>query len=295
MPTKAQAVPVSEMQACARSFADWFFEQGFTARRVGPEDLLLSLTDSMKESAQGCLVLSIFYWLWCSALPPVDGSRAAQQSLAAANPQLRPESANLYFGEMEHELARRIRGIVRSIEMLASDIAVVAKRQQARVVFKGQNDGTLTERAFSTWRTSGRVLRTLVEPTGLVGISAMHVPHTLDEWRECRLNIEFTLYAAKFSNTQIAKLMPGGGGAKAVFQRRNHALNVDSGVPAIEHRPKADGRAPSVTTDGDRSRTAEARRDRGARARLGKQRASLDQNGATRKHSPRPKTPRSSG
>jgi hypothetical protein len=272
MPTKAQGVPVSEMQACARSCTAWLVAHGFTTGPVEPEVLLFSLTDAVNESAQGGLVMSIFYWLWCSALPPVDGRRANEKSRAAANPELPPEVASLYFGETEHELARKIRGIVRSIELLERDIAQVKKRQRSRVVFIGQDGRTSTEHAFYTWLSTGRVLQTLVEPTGLGGISAMQVPHTLEDWRKCRLNMERALYSAKFSNSQIAKLLPDGGSAKDVFQRRRHAQKVDLGVPAIEHRPKANGKAPSVTADGDESRPAQARRDRGARAGRGAQR-----------------------
>lgn len=293
MPTKAQEVPVSEMQACARSCAAWLVAEGFATGPVEPENLLFSLNDSVNDSAPGGLVLTVFYWLWCSALPPVDGRRAVAKSRAAANPRLPPGMASLYFGETERKLAGKIRGILRSIELLAPDITAATKRQRARVVFKGQEDGTSTERAFCTWLASGRSLQTLVEVTGSVGISAMPVPHTLDDWRKCRLNIELALYAAKFSNSQIAKLLPGGASAKAVFQRRRHTRRVDPGVPAIEHRPKAIGRAPSVTTDGDQSRTAQARGDRGARTRVRQQRAPLDQDGAARKHPPRSKTPRS--
>jgi len=293
MPTKAKGVPVSEMQACARTCTEWLIAHGFTTAPVEPEVLLFSLTDAVNESVQGGLVLSIFYWLWCSALPPVDGRRAAEKSRAAANPELPQEVASLYFGETEHEVARKIRDILRSIELLERDVAHVKKRQRSRVIFKRQNDGTSTERAFYKWLASGRVLQSLVEPTGLRGIPAMQVPHTLDDWRKCRLNMERALHAGKFTNAQIAKLLPGGGSAKDVFQRRRHAMKVESGVPAIEHRPKAAGKAPSVTTDGDQSRTAQARGDRGARAGVRKQRAPLDQDGPARKHSTRPKTPRS--
>jgi hypothetical protein len=281
------------MQACAQSCTAWLVAHGFTTGPVEPEVLLFSLIDAVNESAQGGLVMSIFYWLWCSALPPVDGRRAKEKSRAAANPGLPSEVASLYFGETEHELARKIRGIVRSIELLERDIAQVKQRQRSRVVFKGQDDGTSTEHAFHTWLSTGRVLQTLVEPTGLGGISAMQVPHALEDWRKCRLNMERALYSVQFSNSQIAKLLPGGGSAKDVFQRRRHALRVEPGVPAIEHRPIANGKAPSITADGDQSRTAQARGDRGARAGVRKQRAPLDQDGAPRKHSPRPKAPRS--
>ena len=292
MPTKAQGVPVEEMQACARSCAAWLVAKGFTTGPAEPEVLLFSLAETVNESVPGGLVLSIFYWLWCTAMAPVDGRRAAEKARAEANPELPRDTGDLRFGNTEHELAGKIRGIIRTIELLGDEVELVAERQRAQVVFKRQNDGTATRRAFHAWRTVGQALQRLVEPTGLRAIPAMQVPHTLDDWRRCRLNIELTLYEAKFTNTEISKLMPGGGGAKAVFQRRNYALNVDLGVPAIEHRPNAGGKAPSVTADGDQSRTAEARRNRGAGTRVGQQRAPLDKNRATRKHSPRPKTPR---
>jgi len=41
--TKAQEVPVSEMQACARSCAPWLVGQGFTTWPVKPENLLFSV------------------------------------------------------------------------------------------------------------------------------------------------------------------------------------------------------------------------------------------------------------
>ncbi|MET0791106.1 MAG: hypothetical protein ABW061_06250 [Polyangiaceae bacterium] len=132
MPTKAKGVPVSEMQACTRTCTEWLIAHGFTTAPVKPEVLLFSLTDAVNESVPGGLVLSIFYWLWCSALPPVDGRRAKEKSRAVANPQLPPEVASLYFGETEHELARKIRSIVRSIELLGRDIAHVKKRHHPK-------------------------------------------------------------------------------------------------------------------------------------------------------------------
>ena len=134
MLTKAQGVPVTEMQACAQSCTAWLVSEGFTTSPVGADLLLFSMTDAVNQSAKANLVFSVFYWLWCSALPPVDGRRAAEKARVAANPGLAQDTASLYFGDTEHKLARKIRGLIRSIELLQGEVEVVTKRQRARAL-----------------------------------------------------------------------------------------------------------------------------------------------------------------
>jgi hypothetical protein len=310
MPTKAKGVPVSEMVSGANGCAAWLVHAGFTTGPVDADGLLFALTPAVNESVQAGVVLTIFFWLWCNALPPVDGRRSAEKERVVSGPpghgrkrrtlmhagrrMTREAFAGLHFGSMEHDLARKIRAVVRSIEALGEHVWLAADRQKERRVLKGQEDGTKTRHVFNTWLRAGRMLQTLIEPTGSVGVSAMPVPHTLDDWRKCRFLLELVLSDAEFSDKEILKLLPGGGRPKDVYLRRYNAQKVKRGAPPIEHRPTAGGSASSAAADGDQSGTAKARRSRGAGQGVRKQRAALDKDRATRKHSPRSKAPRPS-
>lgn len=129
------------------------------------------------------------------------------------------ETADLFHGAIEHNLARKLRDLSACTLALSKSVEEVAARQSRRRKFKAEPTGDDIRSAHKQCVPALQSLQSLVEPTGPDGISAMPVPHTMSDWTKCRLELELQLHAA-FTDTQIAQLLPRGGTERNVSERR---------------------------------------------------------------------------
>lgn len=214
------------MKACADGLVKWLVDNEYTSGPCTTEDTLSNLDHvKVNESPEASVVRAAFVWLWCKALPPLDGRReAARKQLSNLEPQ--PEMpdpaafADLQFGTAERQLAAKVRKVVASIEGLDGAVRAMADRDSARTTFRDRQ----LLRIFGLWVRVGRRLQRALEPTGYSGIGESGaIPHTLDGWRASRAKLELDLHVAGLSDATIDDVLPMGGGVRQIALRRERS------------------------------------------------------------------------
>ncbi len=231
MPTPAQRPPLPEMLACADGCSDWFrqngFVQGFASARGRVEFFELD-HEQINGNEPAAILREVYQFLVLDLLPSFDGRREQLRERTAA---LAPSesvsdpgaAAELHFGDDEKVLAEKIRRINASISHLGGAVERVAFRQKQRAIMKGAESGGNVLALYRLWRNAGEFLRYLVERAEVPRAGKLGIPRTAEEWQACRVELELRLAGAGLSASQITDVLPGGGSATEVHQRRYRA------------------------------------------------------------------------